>query len=242
MAESNHSPAAALIRSRCLELGLNEAHLVRLAGYKNEAKGIRRFNSLIAGDLETTRWLIRKLPAALNLPTDVISQVIDQTRQQIAAMRRREDERAKMERRDNFQPHAIILTERTRPEPVFVAAIIGSEQLLRVDFDLGGERESYIKKSLEGLERRLAKWRGTIPAFGRAIGLIVNYAPNFAVRFDLRGTPREIFSEPYRIGQTYLLFKGRSIPPGALPRAIHAQRPNSSRSQIRVGILPGPTE
>jgi hypothetical protein len=223
MAESNHSPAATLIRSRCLELGLNKARLVRLAGYKNEAKGIRRLNSLIAGDLETTRWLIQKLPAALNLPTDVISEVVDQTRQQIASVRRREDEQAEMEWRDNFQPHAIILTERTRPEPVFVAAIIGAERLLRVDFDLDREGESYVKKSLEGVERRVAKWNGTIPAFGRPTGLIVNYAPNFAVRFDLRGTSQEIFGEVYQIGQASLLSKGRSIPSASLPRAPDAE-------------------
>src|SRR4029077_10630074 len=117
MAEPNLGPTATLIRNRCLELGLNKARLVRLAGYKNEAKGIRRLNSLIAGDLETTRWLIQKLPAALNLPTDVISEVVDQTRQQIASVRPGGDEQAEMEWRDNFQPHAIILTERTRPEP-----------------------------------------------------------------------------------------------------------------------------
>jgi hypothetical protein len=117
-----------------------------------------------------------------------------------------------------FQPHAVILTERTVPQPIFVAAIIGVERLLRVDFDLDGERESYIKKVLEEVERRLAKWNGMIPAFGRPTGLIVNYAPNFGVRFDLRGTPQEIFGEAYRIAQTYLLLKERSIPPGALPR------------------------
>jgi hypothetical protein len=224
MAESNHSPAAAFIRIRCRELGLSEARLVRLAGYKNEAKDIRRLDSLIAGDLETTRWLIQKLPAALNLPTDVISEVVDQTRQQIASVRRRQAEQAEMEWRDNFQPHAIILTERTRPEPVFVAAIIGAERLLRVDFDLDREGESYVKKSLEWVEHRLAKWNGTFPAFGRPTGLIVNYAPNFAVRFDLRGAPQEIFGEAYRIGQEYLLLKGRSIPSVSLPRAVPARR------------------
>ena len=65
----------------------------------------------------------------------------------------------------NFQPHAVILTERTRPEPIFVAAIIGSERLLRVDFDLDGERESYIKKVLEEVRRRLAKWNGMKSCF-----------------------------------------------------------------------------
>jgi hypothetical protein len=223
MAEPNLSPAATLIRSRCLELGLNKARLVQLAGYKNEAKGIRRLDSLIDGDSETTRWLIQGLPAALDLPTDVISGVVEKTRQQIASMKRRQAEQAGMQWRDNFQPHAVILTERTRPEPIFVAGIIGAERLLRVDFDLDGERESYVKKSLEGVQRRLAKWNGTIPAFGRPTGLIVNYAPNFAIRFDLRGSPQEIFGEAYRIGQLSLLLKGRSIPSGSLPRVVHAQ-------------------
>jgi hypothetical protein len=45
-----------------------------------------------------------------------------------------------------FQPHAVILTERSVRQPIFVAAIIGVERLLRVDFDLDGERKSYVKK------------------------------------------------------------------------------------------------
>ena len=53
-----------------------------------------------------------------------------------------------------LEPHAIILTERTRPEPIFVAALIGASRLLRVDFDLDGDRESYVKKSLKGIQRR----------------------------------------------------------------------------------------
>jgi hypothetical protein len=212
----SNNPTATLIETRCLELGLNKARLVRLAGYKNEAKGIRRLNGLFAGDLETTRRLIQGLPAALNLPTNVVLGAVEQTRQQIASMKRRQDEQAATEWRDNFQPHAIIITERTRPEPIFVAVIIGVKRLLRVDINLDSKPETYIKKSLEEVERRLAKWNGTIPAFGRATGLIVNYAPNFAVRFDLRGTPQEIFGEGYRIGQACLLLKGRRIPAGVL--------------------------
>jgi hypothetical protein len=57
-------------------------------------------------------------------------------------LKRRQAEQAGMDWRENFQAHAIILTERTRPAPVFVAAIIGAERLLRVNFDLDGERES----------------------------------------------------------------------------------------------------
>jgi hypothetical protein len=146
-----------------LRLELSKARLGRLAGYKNETKGIGRLDSLIAGDLETTRRLIQGLPAALNLPTDVISGVVEQARQQIAATKRRQAEQVEMKWRDNFQPHAVILTERTRPEPIFVAAIVGSKRLLRIDFDLNGERD-YINKALEAVQRRLAKWRKEIQA------------------------------------------------------------------------------
>jgi hypothetical protein len=69
-------------------------------------------------------------------------------------MKRDGAEQAGMEWHDNFQPYAIILTERIRPKPIFVAAIIGAGRLLRVDFDLDGERKSYIKKSLEGVQCR----------------------------------------------------------------------------------------
>src|ERR1700730_618424 len=37
--------------------------------------------------------------------------------------------------RENFRPHAIILTERTVPSPIFVAAMIGVENLLRIYLD-----------------------------------------------------------------------------------------------------------
>jgi hypothetical protein len=107
-----------------------------------------------------------------------------------------------------------------------------------------------VKKSLERVERRLAKWNGTIPAFGRPTGLIVNYAPDFAVRFDLRGSSEEIFGEAYRIGQTHLSLRGRSIPAGGLPRVVHAQdlndceqsphnpRLSSSPSMTRFSVAP----
>jgi hypothetical protein len=125
-----------------------------LSDYENEAKGIRRPDSLIAGDLETTRRLIHGLPAALNLPTNVISGVVEQTRQQIAAMKRDGADQAGMEWRDNFQPHAVILSERTRPEPIFAAAIMGAARLLRVDFDLTANVRATSKNHWKGSNAR----------------------------------------------------------------------------------------
>ena len=56
--ESEPLAIETLITCRCRDLGLNKARLVRLAGFKNGAKGIRRLDDLLAGELETTRTLI----------------------------------------------------------------------------------------------------------------------------------------------------------------------------------------
>ena len=207
-----------LITSRCRNLELNKARLVRLAGYKNEAKGIRRLNELLAGDFETTRTLIQGLPAALNLPPHVISEAVQQTRQQIAAMQRHAAEQAEAEWQAAFRPHAVILTERRIPSPMFLAAVIGVERLLRVDFDVNASPVLFVRLALGGVKQKLAEWGGTLPGYGRPTGIIVNYKPDFGARFDLAGRPRETCNGAYRVGPVDLLMKGRPIPAGILPR------------------------
>jgi hypothetical protein len=144
--------------TRSQELGLTKLEIVRLAGYKNETKGIRRLNSLIAGDVETTRTLIQGLPAALNLPSHVILEAVKQTGQQIAAVRQRTAEQADAAWRAAFKPHAIILTERRIPSPMFIAAVIGAERLLRIDFDAKVSPVTFVKLALEGLKQKTGEW------------------------------------------------------------------------------------
>jgi hypothetical protein len=218
--ESEPLAITTLITSRRQELGLTRTQLVKRAGYKNVTKGIRRLEGLLVGDLQTSRSLIQGLPAALNLPADLINRAVEETRRQIEQHKHRAAQEAEAAWRATFKPHAIILTERERPQPFFVAAIIGVERLLRVDFDLEGNNEGYVKKALRGMEQRLTEWKGTIPAFGRPTGIIVNYAPNHAIRCDLGGMPREFLNHAYRIGQAHLLVKGRPIRVGLLPRVI----------------------
>jgi hypothetical protein len=211
---------ATLITSRCRELGLSKARLVQSAGYKRQPKGIRRLDALMAGDLETTRSLIGGLPVALRLPTETVSAAIEQTRQQIADEERRADEQAEAQWRATFQPHAIILTERRIPRPMFLAAVIGVERLLRIDFDADARPVSFVRFAVEGVEQKRAQWGsngGALPGYGEPTGIIVNYAPDWAVRFDLDGAPEETFAAAYRVGQVQLVLKGRPIPAGVLP-------------------------
>jgi hypothetical protein len=100
-----------------------------------------------------------------------------------------------------FRPHAIIVTERSIPSPIFVAALIGVEKILRIDFDTSLPEETYVDQALAQIPEQ------TI-AFGRPIGVTVNYAPDRAVRYDRKGDPIEILTEAIRYEKAYL-----TIPP-----------------------------
>ena len=63
-------------------------------------------------------------------------------------MRKWAAEEAEAKWRAEFKRHAIILTDRNKRVPFFVAAAIAVDNLLRIDFQLDGDRESYIKKTV----------------------------------------------------------------------------------------------
>jgi hypothetical protein len=207
---------AALIESRSRDLALSRAELVRRAGFKNIAKGMRRLDSLLAGDLETTRELIHGLATALGVPKSMVDRAFQETRRQIERAEQEEAEKQDAAWRAEFKPPAIIVTERTRPQPIFVAALIGVDNLLRLDFETGGNPLRFVKKAQQELEQRLSRWKGTIPAFGRPTGFVLNFSPDRAVRFDPEGNPKKIFNKAYRVGQVNLSLGGRPIPPGVL--------------------------
>jgi ADP-ribosyl-[dinitrogen reductase] hydrolase len=81
-----------------------------------------------------------------------------------------------------FRPHAIILTEHTCPAQITMAAVCGADRNLRVDFEPGSSRITYVRQALDQVRRR-----STIQFYGRAICVIVNYSPDDAVRFGLDG-------------------------------------------------------
>ena len=127
---------AALVRSRMAELGLSRGEFVKRLGYKNIAKGIRRIDVLCDGDLEGTKHFLDVLPQALETSAETVKLALEQTVREIDLAEKHEAEARDKIWRENFCPHAIILTERTVPSPIFVAAMIGVEKLLRIDLDL----------------------------------------------------------------------------------------------------------
>jgi hypothetical protein len=103
-----------------------------------------------------------------------------------------------------FRPHAITATDRSVPSPIFVAALIGVEKILRIDFDTSLPEATFVQQAL-------AKLPELTIAFGRPIGVTVNYAPDRAVRYDLRGDPIETLAEAIRCAKAYFTVKTKGV-------------------------------
>jgi hypothetical protein len=184
---------ATLVRSRMIELGLSRGELAKRLGYKNIAKGIRRIVALCDGDIEGTKQFSDVLPQALETSAETVKRALDQTVRELELAEKREAEARDKIWRENFRPHAIILTERSVPSPIFVAAMIGVEKLLRIDLHATQGPVSFVRRVLDRLPEG-------VPAFGKAIGFVINYSPDQAVRFDRNGQPIAILDKAIRPG------------------------------------------
>jgi len=201
---------ATLMRSRMTELGLSRGEFAKRLGYKNIAKGIRRIDALCDGDIEGTKQFLDTLPQALETSAETVQFALDQTVREIELAEKQEVEARDKIWRENFRPHVIILTKRTVPSPIFVAAIIGVEKLLRIDLDATQGPVSFVRQVLDRLPEG-------VPTFGKPIGFVINYSADKAVRFDRNGQPIAILDKAIRPGTAVLLrLGGRPITAEAL--------------------------
>ena len=144
---------------------------------------MRRLEHFCQGNFTGSDTLIRALPSALDVPDEAVRKAVEDTQRDI-----HEAEEAAW--RAAFVPHAVVLTEREFPQPLFAALIIGIERLLRVDFDLSESPVTFIQQALEGVRQKLARWNSDqIPTFGQPTGLVVSYTPDRAIRFDPKEGP-----------------------------------------------------
>ena len=56
--------------------------------------------------------------------------------------------------------------------------------------------------------------------FGKALGLIINYSPDAALRCDLDGKPLEVLDKAYRPGEVRLSFGGPPLSSAAVSRVL----------------------
>ena len=145
----------ALILDRCRALGLSRSELVRRAGFKNVAKGIRRLDELCGGELQKTEWLMKGLPSALELAPHRVADALRETEKQLAEIKRRAD----AERRASFHPSAYLLGTETRPTQLTIYGISGGpERWLRIPLDLSQPAVTFVKQALLWFVRH--QWSG----------------------------------------------------------------------------------
>ncbi len=208
-----------LIGRRCTELGLTRGALARRLGFQNSTKALRRLEELCEGEFARTDALIRALPSALDVPTHDIVRAVEESKFQLDAAKIKEAPEEEAAWRAAFRPHAFIATERSIPEPIFVAAVLGIARLLRIDFNLALPAASFGQQALDGLHAKLVDWpelKGKIPAFGAPVGVVINFSPDRAVRCDLDGNVLDELPHAYRLGSAQLSVRGRPLPLGAL--------------------------
>ena len=91
-----------------------------------------------------------------------------------------------------------------------------------MDFESESLPVSYVQEPLDGVQQKLARWaRGQLPCFGRPVGIIINYTPDWAVRFDLNGQVVESYKTAYHLGEANLTIRGREISVGQLKTLVH---------------------
>ena len=168
---------ARLIGQRMKDLVINRSELARRMGYSNPAKGCRRIDNLCAGDLRLAEKLRLTLAQSLGVDVEEIDESIEVTRaEQITTV--------DADYGESFKPHAVILTERWRPSPIFIYAMTGGARHRIISFSENSGPNTYAVQAREALPE-------TVLCLGRTTGYVVNYSPDFALRFNKEGRLEE---------------------------------------------------
>jgi hypothetical protein len=205
--KANRFEIEVLIHDRIATLKLDRSDLVRRAGFKNVAKGLRRLDQLCSGELKATRALIAGLPAALELPPEVIFDAIRQTERQIAEAKQIAKQQEDAVWRANFRPCAFLVGTTTRPSSGFMFEISGgTDRWLRIPLDLSQSLVTFRNQALD-----VVRTTPSIMFFGATTGFVINYTPDFALRFDVNGNMVEMLARAYRPGPRSGLTMGMKV-------------------------------
>jgi hypothetical protein len=80
------------------------------------------------------------------------------------------------------------------PSPIFAAAVMGVERLLRLELDASLPAATYMRQALKQVPEHVL-------AFGRSVGVVVNYRPDFAVKYDLGVCRSKLSTRRFRAGR-----------------------------------------
>jgi hypothetical protein len=178
-----------LILDRTRTLGLSRTELVRRLGYSNLAGGHKVLTGILrTGIVPKTTDIARHLAAALDVEDSFLVSVIEATEWQL-----RDEYRAQVLAREagyraTFRPHLRTETARTRPEPLFISALVGVSRLRHVPIPddvwslRADERDAQVKRTI--LDHFRAQ-HGCIPTYGEIVGYTLVTLPGYLVDFGI---------------------------------------------------------
>jgi hypothetical protein len=191
----NKYPISRLLVYRARALGLTRSDLARSLGYRDLGDAHKALaNTLKTGTVPA--HMRNHLGSALELDEAVIDSVVEST------SRQRQDEwRAwllaeEKEHMARFQPHLRTETARTVPEPIFIAALIGTARLRLVEVSSeiwearAGDRNRLVKQAIRDHYR---VHKAHVVPFGAILSYTLvtmpGYIVDFGYPFDVAGNP-----------------------------------------------------
>lgn len=230
---TRRTPLAGLIQARMQELGLIDEALGHRLGYANPAKAAGRVHALCNGlPLSAkSRFALWRLPAAIEVSVGIVVRAVADTERLFAQWeqaeeekRRRNQESEDREWRASFRPHAVIQTEHTRPSQITICGLMGGAgPRLIIPLDTSQSPLTFVEQALDALPRHtMRRSDGGRHAmfFGKALGLIINFSPEAALRCDLNGNPLEVLAKAYRVGEVSLSLGGAPLTPAVVSEAL----------------------
>jgi hypothetical protein len=185
-------------------------------GYRDLAGGHKVLTAILStGIVPRTTHIARHLAAALEVDDRFLVSIIEATEWQL-----RDEHRAQVLARESayraaFRPHLRTETARTRPEPLFVAALYTSARLRHVPlpdkvWQLDAkEHDALVKRAI--LDHYQTQ-HGRIISFGEIVGyvlvLLAGYLVDFGIPFDLNGDCAGPMCAVQRLAEATLGTKG----------------------------------
>ncbi|MFO0991232.1 MAG: hypothetical protein U1E67_04785 [Hyphomicrobiales bacterium] len=211
------SPLYRLIHSRSRELGLGIGAIAVRCGC-NPSKGARWLDAIAHGRVGHPRAqeIVCRLPSALELPKYDVDVALAETVVLNEQRRLADDAKQDAEWRASFRPHAHFDTQSRMPTQITIFLITGGpDKYLKIKLDLKQPPLSYA-----GHAAKVVQETAYVPFFGKPVGFFVNYSPDCAIRFDLKGTPIEVLDRAYDPGSGSVSIGGKRISGDELTRLV----------------------
>jgi hypothetical protein len=203
-------PIGRLILDRARSLSVSRTELVRRLGYRKIGNGHKALAEALRTGVVPAH-MRNHLSSALALDEAVIDFVLEST------SRQRQDEwRAwllaeEKEHMARFQPHLRIETARTIPEPIFIAALLGTARFRLVEvpseiWEASADDRNLLAKQV--IRDHYRAHKAHVVPFGAILSYTLvtlpGYLVDFGYPFDTAGNPAGPMQEVKRLGEASL--------------------------------------